>query len=158
MAKKPNFRKISVVDSKVQWTLARRVVLHFFVFVCAGAVFGLVNQFLLDPFGGLKQNLNAFLRNSAPMLVALLCLLPIFIRDTLTLTNRIAGPIHNLKNTIRKISEGQEDVRPLTFRKGDMMEDLPDLFNGMVEKLRTVQTTSNVQERETEDQRELVEV
>ena len=158
MAKKNNHRKKSVINARVQWTLALRVVLHFFVFVCAGAVFGLINQFLIDPFGGLADNLSAFCRNSGPMLLALLCLLPIFVRDTLTLSNRIAGPIYNLKQTIRRISDGDEDVRPLTFRKGDMWEELPEMFNKMVENLRTSEPAEAATEFATQDERELVEV
>ncbi|APZ91341.1 hypothetical protein [Fuerstiella marisgermanici] len=158
MTKQKNHRKKSVVNVRVQWTLALRVVLHFLVFVCAGAVFGLINQFLIDPFGGLAGNLSAFCRNSGPILVALLCLLPIFIRDTLTLSNRIAGPIYSLEKTIVQISDGDEDVRPLKFRKDDMWEELPEMFNNMVESLRSSGDSAAETSSVTQDQRELVEV
>jgi len=135
MARK-NQRKKTVTDTRVQYTLARRVVLHFLLFVCAGAVFGIINQFLANPFAGVKENITAFLRNSAPMLIALVCLIPIFVRDTLTLSGRIAGPIHRLRNTISAINEGQENVEPLRFREGDFWNDLPETFNAMTEQLR----------------------
>lgn len=158
MAKKPNNRKKAVVNARVQWTLALRVVMHFFIFVCAGAVFGLINQFLLDPFGGLEGNLMAFARNCGPMLLALVCLMPIFIRDTLTLSNKIAGPIHNLKNKIRQISEGETDVPPLKFRKGDMWDDMPELFNTMIDRLKNTNEKAATTDHETEELKELVEV
>lgn len=136
MAVQNKKRTKSVVNAKVQWTLALRVVLHFFIFVCAGAVFGLINQVLADPFGGLKENLFVFWKHSGPIVLALVCLMPIFIRDTLTLSNRIAGPIHNLHGTCQRLADGEADVPPLKFRDNDMWDDLPELFNRMTERLR----------------------
>lgn len=136
MAKSKNQRRKSVADARVQWSLALRVVMHFSIFVVAGAFFGIINQFLSDPFGGVKENLLAFWRNSGPMLLALFWLMPIFVRDTLTLRNRVAGPIRNLGNTITKLANSETDVRPLQFRKGDFWDDLPALFNKMTATLR----------------------
>ncbi|MEZ6126070.1 MAG: hypothetical protein R3C49_23325 [Planctomycetaceae bacterium] len=144
MAAKPNPRTKKVVNARVQWTLASRVILHFFVFVCAGAVFGLINQFLVNPFGGAANNLMTFWKQSGPMLVALICLMPVFIRDTLTLSNKIAGPIYNLRRTCERLASGEPDVPALKFRKGDMWADLPESFNHMVETLRSGSPGSNV--------------
>lgn len=136
MARPKNYRKKAVADKQVQYALARRVILHFFVFVCAGAFFGIINQFLANPFGGVEQNIATFLRQSAPMLVALICLMPIFVRDTLTLSNKVAGPIHNLRSTIKCLAEGKQDVRPLKFRDGDFWADIPEHFNAMTKRLK----------------------
>ena len=159
MKSKKNQRKKAVVNPQVQWTLALRVVLHFFVFVCAGVVLGLINQLLANPFGGLKENLLTFWKHSGPMILALLCMLPMFIRDTLTLSNRIAGPIHNLRRTCRQLADGEADVPPLKFRKGDMWGDLPELFNQMTERLATAthERTDAVVNAENDAQRKLVE-
>ncbi|MEO1983994.1 MAG: hypothetical protein ABGZ24_26060, partial [Fuerstiella sp.] len=64
-----SLRKKAVANPKVQWTLALRVLLHSFVFVCAGAFFGLINQFFKDPFGGLSANAKLFWQQSGPMLL-----------------------------------------------------------------------------------------
>ena len=61
--------------------------------------------------------------------------MPIFIRDTLTLSNRMAGPICRLQDTVKRIANGEE-VPPLSFRKSDMWQDLPAQFNAMTEQLR----------------------
>lgn len=148
MAKVRNQRKKAVADAPVQYALARRVVLHFFVFICAGAVLGIINQFFANPFGGLKENLTAFARQSAPLLLAMFCLMPVFIRDTLTLSNKIAGPIHNLRNTIKAHAEGQKNVRPLRFRKGDFWGDLPEQFNAMTERFRQQQDAAAKEEKQ----------
>ncbi|MEZ6062970.1 MAG: hypothetical protein R3C19_21705 [Planctomycetaceae bacterium] len=128
-------RKKSVVDARMQWTLAMRFVMHFCTFIVGGAVFGLIAQFMTDPFRGLNGHLQSFWSNNGPYMVALLCLLPIFIRDTLTVSNRIVGPICRLRDTVKHLSNN-ESVPPLKFRKGDMWNDLPDSFNKMVSVLR----------------------
>lgn len=134
MAKK-NQRKKSVVDAGMQWMLASRVILHFFVFLLAAAAIGLINQFLSDPFGGIGKNLSAYWRQTSPMLLTVVCLIPIFVRDTLTLSNRIAGPICNMRDKMKRLGEGEEGVPELRFRKGDMWSDVPGLFNTMVSRL-----------------------
>ncbi|MFY9255045.1 MAG: hypothetical protein WAO83_16465 [Fuerstiella sp.] len=162
MAKSRNQRKKSVADARVQYSLAMRVVMHFSIFIVAGTFFGIINQFLADPFGSVKENLMTFFRSSAPFLIALVCLMPVFVRDTLTLSNRVAGPIHNMRNTIRSLSNGETDVRPLKFRKGDFWNDLPDSFNKMVETLRNSQPVSTDTAASAKSQaapnKELVEV
>lgn len=140
-SKKKNLRKTSVIDAKVQWTLAFRVVLHFTIFVFAGAVFGIINQVLADPFCGFSEHLSRFWSQSGPMLLALACLMPVFVRDTLTLSNRIAGPIHNLQTMCQKLADGEHDVDPLTFRKNDMWQELPGAFNAMAARLSSGEST-----------------
>ena len=162
MAKANNQRKKAVADARVQYSLAMRVVLHFSIFIVAGAFFGVINQFLADPFAGVSENLWTFWSNSGPMMLALVCLMPVFVRDTLTLSNRVAGPIHNMRNVIRQLADGETGVRPLKFRKGDFWDDIPDLFNRMTETLRSNSSTAAPERSESEpkaaDSRELVEV
>ncbi len=136
MAKKTNNRKKPGVNARGQWSLTTRVLLHFFVFVSAGVFFGLINQFMADPFGGLSPNVRAFWRNSGPMLLALTCLSPIFVWDTLTLSSRIAGPIHRLKDRMKQITRGESDLQPMEFGDKDMWDDLPEVFNEMVAHLQ----------------------
>jgi len=155
-------RRKAVVDARMQWMLATRVVMHFFLFICGGAVFGLIVQFLSDPFASPLEHLKTFGRHSAPMLVVLLCLIPVFIRDTLTLSNRIVGPICRLRDTVKRMGEG-EDVPPLKFRKNDMWEDLPGLFNTMVTRLQDQEPSTPSGDQETDNEvaqesRELVSV
>jgi hypothetical protein len=61
-------------------------------------------------------------------------MLPIFIVDTIKLSNRFAGPIYRLRLTIRSLAEG-ETFRPLRFRDFDFWQGLADDFNMMVDRL-----------------------
>lgn len=148
-SQKKNLRKKSVIDARVQWTLAFRVVLHFSIFICAGTVLGIINQVLADPFCGFKEHLSRFWNQSGPMLLALVCLMPIFVRDTLTLSNRIAGPIHNLQTLCQKLADGEHEVKPLKFRKNDMWQDLPRTFNAMAARLSNGESTISTESTET---------
>ena len=118
-------------------------------------MFGVVNQFLLNPFAGVKENLTVFLRHSAPFLLAFVCLIPIFIRDTLTLSNRIAGPMHNLRKTIQSHLNGDRDIQPLRFRKKDFWPDLPAAFNAMIAESGRADSVATSEQQEGQD---LVEV
>ena len=133
--KQDNKRGSLYVDKKVQGTLARRVIFHFIMFIVVGAMVGLFLQFLSDPFKPLKSHLANFWSNSGPYVIALACMIPVFVKDTISLTHRMAGPIIRLRGHIRSIANG-EDVSPLTFRDGDFFSDLPELFNQMVDRLQ----------------------
>ena len=120
------------VDKKVQGTLARRVIFHFVMFICVGAVVGLFLQFLSAPFKPMRTHMDTFWSQSGPYVIAMLCMLPVFIKDTVALTHRMAGPIVRLRGHIKSISEGAE-VGPLKFRDGDFFTDVPDMFNQMMD-------------------------
>lgn len=55
---------------------------------------------------------------------------------TLILSHRVAGPILRLKNFLRDITTNDQ-TRPLSFRDGDFLSDLPSLVNDAVDALRT---------------------
>lgn len=133
------------VEPKVQGVLARRVIFHFIMFIVVGAMVGLFLQFLGDPFKPVKAHIKAFWSQSGPYVVALLCMIPVFIKDTLALTHRMAGPIVRLRGHLRSLADG-EDVPPLKFRDGDFFSDVPPLFNEMMETVRSSETNQNVDE------------
>lgn len=124
------------VDTKVQGALARRVIFHFVMFVVVGATVGLFLQFLSDPFKPMRMHLRAFWSQSGPYVIAMLCMMPVFIKDTIALTHRMAGPIIRLRHHIRSLARGEE-VDDLRFREGDFFSDLPPLFNDMVTTLQS---------------------
>lgn len=135
MSEKNDRRRKSVVDARLQWTLAVRIVLHLFLFLTASLFFGLILQYLSDPLSGIRQHMSRFGSQNAPMLITAGLLLPVFVIDLLRLSNRIAGPICRLRYTMGRLGAGQA-VPPLSFRDNDMWGDLPRHFNQMVQRIR----------------------
>jgi len=51
-------------------------------------------------------------------------------------SHRIAGPLHHLNTTMRRVAAG-EDPGPLQFRRRDQFRELAESFNAMVARLKT---------------------
>lgn len=128
-------RTQQVVDRRVQGALARRVIFHFCTFIVMGAALGLTLQFLSDPFTSFSTHCANFWRNSGPHIAVLVLLLPVFVCDTLKLSNRIAGPIVRLRSTMTKIRNGEETEK-VKFRDGDYWQEMAGEFNEMVHELK----------------------
>ncbi len=53
----------------------------------------------------------------------------------LYMSNQIAGPIYRTKKSLDRIGQGDWAFK-LSFRDGDFLNDFPEVFNAMLEKLR----------------------
>ncbi len=134
-------RNKTLVDPPVQKRLIRRMVVHWLVFVAAALMLTLFLQYFSNPFESFAWHLNELWWNQAPMIVALVALLPVFILDSVKLSNKFAGPIKRLKESIADVSAGK-DVEPLSFREGDFWQSLAQDFNNMVSKLNKRESTT----------------
>lgn len=143
MTGRQKHRRRFVADARVQWILATRIILHFVLFFAVSFTLGLLLEYMTSPRGVLADHLQSMVRQCVPMLVAVVCLMPVFVHDTLKMSHRIAGPICRMRDTIRLLQAG-EDAAPLTFRSNDMWEDLPHLFNRMISRLRNDQEAREV--------------
>jgi nitrogen fixation/metabolism regulation signal transduction histidine kinase len=77
--------------------------------------------------------LFALKRNFIPLMVGL-AMVPVFVYDTIRVTNRFAGPIARLRETLRDISSGSE-LRELKLRQGDYWSELAQEFNQAMRRL-----------------------
>jgi nitrogen fixation/metabolism regulation signal transduction histidine kinase len=68
-----------------------------------------------------------------PMVFILFAILLVYL---IFLTHRTAGPLHQLKNAMSRVSQGDFSVR-VKFRRADEIKDVEDSFNQMVEKLKS---------------------
>src|SRR5690606_11618216 len=66
----------------------------------------------------------------APALAASLVVLPIVMIDVVRLSNRFAGPIKRLRDSMTALAEGNE-VQPIKFRQQDFWKPLAELFNAI---------------------------
>lgn len=128
-------RKKTFVDPQVQGALVRRLVLHWLGFFAVASAMAFVLQVLSNPFQPLGEHVRQLWWTQGPFLVVILFLLPVFLLDTIKLSHRFAGPIYRLRQTIRKVAEGEEPPK-LKFRDLDFWQGLAEDFNKMVEALQ----------------------
>lgn len=130
------------IDSNVQGALARRIIVHWLVFLSVAFLVSFILQVLTNPF----ESLSVHLRNSwwthGPFLLVMLFLLPVFVVDTIKLSHRFAGPIFALRRAVREIAAGQP-ARKLKFRRRDFWQDLALDYNAMLAQLGALENESH---------------
>jgi len=142
-------RKKTYVDPQVQGSLVKRLVLHWVGFFAVASLIAFALQVLANPFRSFEGHLEQLWWTHGPFLLVMFFLLPVFVLDTVRLSNRFAGPIYRLRKTIRSIAQG-EPVRPLKFRDFDYWQGLATDFNQMVDQLtRSDAATGEVDEHAT---------
>jgi hypothetical protein len=128
-------RKKQFIDANVQGALARRIIVHWLVFLMVAALAAFVLQVLSNPFRPLLSHARDLWWTHGPFLLVLVFLLPVFVVDTIKVSHRFAGPIFALRRAIRDIVQGKPP-RKLKFRKRDFWQDLADDYNAMLLRLQ----------------------
>ncbi|QEG41617.1 hypothetical protein [Roseimaritima ulvae] len=129
-------RKRVLIDSAVQWAIGRRVIMHWMVFLT-----GLLSlNAFLHTIGSISeqtlwQAVVDGLRAQVPILGVMLVLLPVFVYDTIKLSNRFAGPMYRLRTSITALGRGKT-TRPIAFRDGDFWQDAAEEFNQLRERVQ----------------------
>jgi hypothetical protein len=127
-------RKKHFIDSCVQGALARRIIGHWLLFLTVAAAVSFILQVLSNPFRPLAEHVQNLWWTHGPFLLVLVFLLPVFIIDTIKLSNRFAGPVYSLRRAMRELVQGKTP-RKLKFRKHDFWHDLADDYNAMLLRL-----------------------
>lgn len=130
-------RKKHFIDSPVQGSLARRIILHWLVFLAVGSLVAFVLQVLSNPFRPIASHAQDMWWTHGPFLLVLVFLLPVFVVDTIKLSHRFAGPIYALRKAIREVAHG-EKPRRLKFRRRDFWHELADDYNDMLVQLQVL--------------------
>ncbi|MEM1303327.1 MAG: HAMP domain-containing protein [Planctomycetota bacterium] len=128
-------RKKDFVDPEVQGALARRLIAHWALFLLAACGLSLVVKWMFDPFAPISETLAEVWYTYAPVLAVLACLAPVFIYDSIRLSNRFTGPVFRLKQATRQLAEGDLPER-VEFRGADFWKDLAADFNVIANRLR----------------------
>jgi methyl-accepting chemotaxis protein len=127
-------RKQTFVDPQVQGALVRRLILHWVGFFITASIVAFVLQVMSDPLVSFSVHLEELWWTQGPFLVVMVCLLPMFVLDTIKLSHRFAGPIYRLRQMVRSIADGNAPSR-LKFRDFDFWQGLADDFNRMIDRL-----------------------
>ena len=124
-----------LVDPKVQWSLAFRVFLHWIAFlICLLTVGVLVRVLFAAGSASIGTVLHEGLTSQLSIVLVMVLLLPIFLRDTLKMSNRFAGPMHRLRTQLRNLSTDQP-ATTISFRLGDFWQEVAGDFNHVLGQL-----------------------
>jgi len=127
-------RKKFLVHGGIQMAILRRMLLQWFLFIAIAGLLSFLVQFMVNPFQTGAETNNHFRVLLASQLVASFCLVPLFMADSLSQSNRFVGPIVRLKSYLRSVESN--NPTPLSFREGDHWNELTDEVNTMFERLR----------------------
>jgi len=132
--KAPRQRKKTVIDREVQYGVASKVALHWAVFFfCNFLCLGIWVVLFELPEGTWSEIFGTSFERFFPVLVISVVLMPIFVLDTLKLTNRFAGPISRLRTELKNAGQGRP-VNRLHFRTNDYWLEIAEDFNRLAQK------------------------
>lgn len=133
-----------LVDPQVQWSIAGRVLGHWILFliclVSISAMVQIMGSAGQQPFA---EAWRAAAIAQVPILGVMLMLLPVFLRDTLKMSNRFAGPMYRLRTALRAMAN-HKSVNSINFRSGDFWQEAAADFNtvlAQIEELRQENTS-----------------
>lgn len=127
-------RKRVYIDPQVQRALSLRLVIRWTLFIAIAMFVAICIQFLENPMLSLTEHAKQAWWIHGPFFLILIALIPVFVRNSIKLSNRFAGPIYRMRKTIRIIAEGKPAPR-LKFRDDDYWQELAEEFNTMVQRL-----------------------
>lgn len=150
-------RKRLFVDSKVQGSLVRQLVMHwalacFLIFLYLFTLQTFAHGFTLS----FKENLGMLWRQYGMLLLVILVISPVFIYDSIKLSNRFVGPMIKFRRALAKLANG-EDTGEITFRENDFWKDLTQDFNAIAGELKTKRDGPNSSEKSSQSNEEQLE-
>ncbi len=127
------------IDRIVQGTLARRIVVHWCVFFALSMISLTALEFFLgDPELSFAGHLSVIWGKYAFFVILMVSILPTFVYDSMKLSNRFAGPVMRLRESIRDLAQG-ENVEELKFRENDFWRELSEDFNVVAKRVRSTE-------------------
>lgn len=144
-------RKQVLIDPTVQWAIGRRLIVHWMLFLTCllsvNAFLHMVVTLSSEPFwpavtGGLRAQL--------PMVAVMLVLLPVFVHDTMKLSNRFAGPMFRLRSSIKALADGTPS-REIAFRDGDFWQETAVDFNRLRNRVEQLEQENEELKRDAAD-------
>ena len=150
MSKRTRF----LVDPKVQWSIAARVFGHWSIFlmclICINVCVRVFAAVINEPFW---EAFQSAIVAQAPIVMVMFVLLPVFLRDTLVMSNRFAGPMYRLRTALAALAAGQS-ISAIKFRTGDFWLTAADDFNVVLVQLNSLKAENEQLRNEIDALRE----
>ena len=138
-------RKTNLVDHEIQGALAKRMAMHWVFFLAVVLVLSVALQWLSNPFTSVNDLLSNLWATQAPILLTMLCLIPVFIYDSIKLSNKLVGPMVRIRRAIRSLAAG-EKTPPVSLRKDDFWKDMAEDLNRAIDAYQEPQSPTNSSE------------
>lgn len=153
--KKSYTRKRLFVDPRVQGSLVRQLITHwglacFLVFLYLFTLQAFSNGFSMT----FQENLMELWNKYGVLGLILAVISPVFIYDSIKLSNRFVGPMVSFRSALSKLAVG-ESPNPIRFRQNDFWKELSHDLNKVAAELQTLRDEKATQN--TSDQQELAE-
>ena len=129
-----NKRNRRFVDAQVQGALVRRTLIHWCVFFAATLVASVILHVLTQPLLDGGSATQTFLERYGLVFLLLIVMLPVFVIDTIKMSNRFAGPVRRLRTNLMLLAAG-EPGELLDFREDDYWQELAQNYNRVRERL-----------------------
>lgn len=153
-----NRRRKYSIDSAVQGALTRRLLCHWLAF--CGLCTLILPIWQVINGGALKGPFLVLMQEAwiemIPVFVLMVLLLPMFVWDTIKLSNRFAGPMYRFRTVLRSMAAG-ENVRPIQLRRGDFWTDVADDINAVAQRLEGLKQKPSRESQVEENQAEKTE-
>ena len=146
-----------LIDPAVQWAMVRRVLVHWGLFLICLVSLGALVRILLEvgnePFSEVWRSAVV---SQLPVIGIMFVMMPLFLRDTMKLSNRFAGPMFRLRTSLKCLANGQPQS-PIKFRNGDFWQETANDFNQVLGQLESLQAENETLRSQLADQQELCE-
>ncbi|MEN0110780.1 MAG: hypothetical protein AAF805_08655 [Planctomycetota bacterium] len=130
----PHRRRTEFIDPEVQGALAKRIAVHWMLYVGVATLLVVGLKWMTSPFTPLWDHVVDAWWTYGAMLIVMLCLAPVFVYDAVKLSNRFTGPMLRLRTSLRELAEGERPT-PIKLRDGDFWQEAADDFNRAVDRL-----------------------
>lgn len=155
MSKAKRKRSRLFVDARVQGALMRQLILHWLLACAIIFAYLLILEAFASGFGKpISEHLSALWERYGMLTVVLAAIFPVFAYDSVKLSNRFAGPMVSFRQALQKLAHN-EQVQPLSFRRGDFWKEFAEDFNAVAEKMSELNERADNAENDSEP--ELVE-
>lgn len=143
-------RKRLFVDAKVQGSLIRQLVLHWamaclLIFLYMFTMQAFSNGFALS----LTENLSALWTQYGLLALVMLVISPVFIYDSMKLSNRFVGPMISFRAALKQLAKG-DDPQTVTFRHNDFWKELSEDLNKISAELKVLRAGQLAPRTQTE--------
>lgn len=124
------------IDGKLQGALILRVLVY--AFCCFTVVTVMILTWRITVSGPARvfyKHFDDLWYQYAPVVIALLLLLPLIMIDVVRFSHRFVGPMLRMRRAMKELAEGGK-VEPIRFRKNDFWHEAADHFNMLLRRVQ----------------------